>query len=993
MRLPALLLLTCGLLWAGCGDDRPPSQAGSFNRPNRVALACVSDGAVVPLASCHTSESDNDDELVLYALVTQSERGEVAAVDTERINGILDARQDIPGFTFIPVGEVPIAIVVPPEHPEVTYVANYASRDVYVMRTATLLTLDDGRNAALQKVSLRAADAPAEEVAQSPADMVVTPAEDALFVSLPEAAALLRLPIVRCGGSDSPCPDGVVDGMIDVEAMTQLPLSAPQDGPTDGAPQTLDEPESYAMMCGYAPPNVARKASPRIVAGSNSEPRSRPGALSVDRGCDAEGACTARLLVADEGLPFIHVIDPDATLSSGGDAVVEAYAVGVPTRDVVASPRVPVGVESEADAETRYVYAIDATDGSVMVLQDGRVLRVDSRGNGDDYRIAFDPRGGSSAGLGAASAVALEVLTPGFDPKAGAAQYLMPNLPDGGIPEGGKVRDYCFDEENPELDLRRLRGVFLAVALSDGSIRIVDVHDMELGACRSCSHRFEVEIDKLGETPTKVVLDDSAPWVPAVGDRLVQGDVEAVVVAVDFQGRFEIEVDVAGLEVGAAQAEVLGQLPILQRHMPRLRNNLTEDLALDRYALNPVASSLGFVVGSTSYSMRSDGTVGSPDAPGLACITCPEGLLQVYPEPNAATVKAPSGDDDAGVAEPDDAFVFGCTEQHPALVCAQPDPWTVRDDEWRAIYEGALPGATGDLGRFVEHADAEYRDLIVDFEGEADFCAAGVLGRHEVATAFEDADCVEDVVHEAGAPDGPEGDQLLIVSLPPEEDLLVELIGSDDPDTLAACAALRESMLGEVPGQDPLRVAFQILSAHSGRLFVDPRFSSGIEGIESYRDIQRCNGNRPLSYRVHTRGSYLVRGLDGGLSHRVRTEPGGRCGIDPSADPMRGARARVGCTYRNREIAFRLGHPIALASDRPTAVGAEFRASIYSPAGSVRHDASQRRLSPVTVVPVQLHYDPVTERLYLVDVHRRGLMAIPLNPLPDVGTNAVRNWN
>jgi len=52
---------------------------------------------------------------------------------------VIDSRPDIPGPTFVPVGEVPVAVVVAPDYPHMTYVANAGSRDISVVHTASFL--------------------------------------------------------------------------------------------------------------------------------------------------------------------------------------------------------------------------------------------------------------------------------------------------------------------------------------------------------------------------------------------------------------------------------------------------------------------------------------------------------------------------------------------------------------------------------------------------------------------------------------------------------------------------------------------------------------------------------------------------------------------------------------------------------------------------------------------------------------------------------------
>ena len=76
------------LSWiVACSDTSPPPQPPSFERPSYVAFLCLheTDGAL-PLSRCAGQDDDDIDEdrvIAMHALVTQSSRGEVAAVDIE----------------------------------------------------------------------------------------------------------------------------------------------------------------------------------------------------------------------------------------------------------------------------------------------------------------------------------------------------------------------------------------------------------------------------------------------------------------------------------------------------------------------------------------------------------------------------------------------------------------------------------------------------------------------------------------------------------------------------------------------------------------------------------------------------------------------------------------------------------------------------------------------------------------------------------------------
>jgi hypothetical protein len=176
-----------------CSDEPEPVQLYSFERPEKVALACFkikekkggkTTTTPLPLEKCRDKEEDDSEHL--HALVTQTSRGEVAVVDLiER--EVIDTREDIPGITFVPVGEIPKAIVVPTQEKkcETTYVANFGSRDVLWLKTDSFRPDSKDEAPILHRVS----------VGGRPVDMVLSPEEKFLYVTVPDMSAVVRLSI------------------------------------------------------------------------------------------------------------------------------------------------------------------------------------------------------------------------------------------------------------------------------------------------------------------------------------------------------------------------------------------------------------------------------------------------------------------------------------------------------------------------------------------------------------------------------------------------------------------------------------------------------------------------------------------------------------------------------------------------------------------------------------------------------------------------------
>lgn len=673
-RVAPAVLAALVVVASACGSQTPPPSPPSFERPNRIAFACIrADNDVVAAADCCRGSGKPDwcmaEEYDLHALVTQSGRGEVAAVNLySQHEGVVDSRRDVPGYTFVPVGELPSAIVVPPRHPKVTYVANYGSRDLYVLRTQAFLSLPPGVSPVLQVIPI--ADRAQEA---GPVDAVLAPDEGALFVAVPGLGTVLRMPLQRCSAGQAACQDGLV--MED--AITRIDLSASR-ALVPGAPPDPVVSRDYERLCDFPRPAPPAIPAPTLSAAALTA-APRPVGFAIDAFCRAGAACTRRLLIADEALPFIHVVDLDAFASGdAADAVQQPLLVGVPTRAVVVTPRVPETLDADDERETQFVYAIDATDGTVVALQDGHVLSIDADPEGRADRVPL--RGGDSSG-GSSVAVALSVLTPGFDTTGAAAQYVKPTPkpsekdPDPlGCEQDNPMLDdsLCTDCGHLTEDPSRLRGVFLAVAMTDGTVRIVDVHDMELDAgprssCRAC------------------------PSVP---------------------------------------------IPLLARHYPRIGVIFEKDAANHDPDLTPRIVSPTVFVENRGFVLRRDGTTNSPDVPGLRCIDCATVVgsaaeyVHVYPPVEDVVPDAGMDDMDGGVGADGGVRQSGfdrCPKDAPSLICAIADPWFASEEQWAVTYEGAIPQTGQGNGRYVTtvqpYAGTGGLELAVD---AADFCAAGV---------------------------------------------------------------------------------------------------------------------------------------------------------------------------------------------------------------------------------------------------------------------------
>jgi hypothetical protein len=889
-----------------------------------VAFACFNaeTKAVLPLEMCRpivAADGTSTSVGSLHALVTQSDRGEVAAVDLSA-QVVIDSREDIPGFTFVPAGELPGPIVVPPNHPDATYVANRGSRDISVLNTAAFRELVVGESATKQRVRL---EVDAEKGAMAPFDMLLAPDEDALFVSTSESGLLLRLPIQRCADLADELRAGCREGEIDLEHIVVVPLEASLPQAQMPAVPMGNEEEPYGLICNPELLLPVPMAGPKQVGAAAPSPQ--PAGLALDAFCKPDEAeCKRRLLVADKRLPIIHVVDLDAL--AAGDvaaAVLQPIVTGVATERVAVTPRVPVDVQKSED-ETQYVYAIDATDGSVLVARDGRVLNVSSDPTARPDRLDL---GRSTSGRSVA--LSLGIMTPAFDVSLPAAQWVEPTGTD-------KTQPMCTDDLFPNRTANRLRGVFLAVGLTDGTVRIVNVHDMELANCRSCD-------------------SDSALFDP---------------------------------------------YPVL-RNRPRINAYYVPAPGVLPPLLTPLVAPQ-FEIDSDVIPLNPDGSVNDPRVSGLACRSCPSNQAVSFPAPgvsqgvgtsagaggslaaNGGAGMAGDAGGGAGASGMDGAGagghagnagggasgatatsdMTGSCPDGQGRVCSLADPW-IDPIDWLAAYEGAIPGARGGRGRFVEATSDDNRTGALEFAAEASFCSSGVLGSDDITP-------------------GRSGDQLEITSPAPDDGLV---------KSAHMAAAVRDDCLILFRARDEEKspIAFEIKQAYQDRLVIGSELLPAPAGTRSdlnrrpldYDFVRQCFLGMLMTYEVHVRKGYAVSSylgatpIEPGFMHRViRDATSGRCVIDDKQPANHSGRAYDGEVFDNGYVSFQTLRP-------PTEPTTRLRLRSGSATPKLILDASQVSGGVLYgVTPVALQYSDLDQSLYVVDETVRGLIPVPLSAFP-----------
>ncbi|UJR80790.1 hypothetical protein [Sandaracinus amylolyticus] len=439
--VPALLLALCG----ACTQAVNVAPPRAFNRPARMELVCFSGDRPVAQSECATGSDASD--RTLLALVTQQTRGEVAAVDLSADPPVvIDSDRRVPGFTFVEVGEVPVGLAVSHRNPLCTWVANRGSSSLSAVETARFREESLGTGMDTEELSLAG-----EGRTGRPNALVIHDdgATSELYVTLPDDGVIGRVPVMS---DETGCRFGALEVIPLPDALPVEPTE-PSPDPTLVVPTTDQDPATIALCAatGLTLPELATPP-PTVTLEAPPDPLPAPQPLEIEVARDDEGNAVA-LLIGDAARPVIYRYDLATR------AFVDGIRTDGPILDLTLTPAVPDRLD---EATTRrYIYAIDARDGSVMVIDEsvGQLVPVAAESTGRVLRVPF-----------------------GAPARAIAA-----------IDRRGDAGMCDYEDATIDPSANNLRGVFVSVALSDGTIRYVDVLD-EDAPCRTgenCQESFQ----------------------------------------------------------------------------------------------------------------------------------------------------------------------------------------------------------------------------------------------------------------------------------------------------------------------------------------------------------------------------------------------------------------------------------------------------------------------------------------------------------------------
>jgi hypothetical protein len=523
----------CALLLTSCRGNANNVVLSSLDRSAKIQFLCadleVITGnlfdlrQILPAALCSTSTTFAPEVKAQFlGAVTQTQTGEVAVVSFTS-SSILDTNRTIPGVTALRVGEQPTGIQISPFEATYTYVSSFSPKSVQAIPTEAVIT---GAELPTQQVRFEAGPtdlalhefAFAEEFKNDAGQVTGGRGRIIyrfLYAAIPELGKVMEIRIVV---------DDFEHG--ELGDPKELPLGTHDcDTVMHVAPPASTE-DDYHRICPEdfeaRPGRFIKEVVTTQTCADGAAPGPRPVALTIDRGVESDPDDDI-LLVADANQPVIHRF----SLSDSGATPLEPIVSGTPTTDVSVTPYVPKSSDPDDVAATeRYLYAVSAMDSSVLAVDytdDGDgffgavlpvVAGISLRANEENVESRNRVRSAF------ANVRAIEVVSPFYEPVENVSTGTL-TVPEGDICSSSDADAFAL-AQNP----RNMRGVFLAVSLSNGTMYYLDIYDLN-APCRggegaiACTTLAETGSDqfasirrhrrRFGFTPSTFITIDGTP--------------------------------------------------------------------------------------------------------------------------------------------------------------------------------------------------------------------------------------------------------------------------------------------------------------------------------------------------------------------------------------------------------------------------------------------------------------------------------------------------
>lgn len=938
LGVPAGLGLTGAL--ASCAQTPPNNPVRSFERPEKVDFVCmqVRDGtanagfvapAPVALSKCTPASAEaastgGADFLPfhLYALVTQTTRGELAVADLTA-GSVVDHDYTAPGVNFLTVGALPRDIATTPDGLLSFVTSGEANKPaLYAIASHRILgdtagVVRQGLDKQIEPPHTTLSTWPACSLPDAPTSVAVIKKEglgaegerdpyayqvavllpggagakgSAKIVTLDVKPFLRGAGLLNVGlapglddgprvepGSLAPCP---VVGVVELGGASLVPPTVPKgpawdDGvkyrtaapplPDPGAfppGQSAAEPLPFSASC------LASPAPPAPVV-QYAEPLGK----ATPTGFVRDGT---RLYVGDAALPLIHVIDLSNPSAPRELPPLLTSSLSEPSRLVTVKD---LAISPETRDYKRFLYAIDDKQGSVLVydVTDDASPRVPlTRPHPQSNPFAPTDRVQFGAPAVAVQFARYELPQQrGNAPSTGALCNPNPAIGVGQGPfsdPGGFLRPSFAAGIGPG----RLRGVFAFVTLTNGQIVTVDVDDWD-APCR--------RPDPMASFPVSA----TTPQEPAVaGSRDPYHAPTAFAADVDTTSPVTLE---AFFPVSA---------PNRVRSLFRLNRGGTGGNHAPLLAGQPQL----FSALNAQLSTVGSGSEANPKLLPTSTEVADPGSLSDPLAPNAGALK---DNRNTGVLP---ALPTGdtATDVRSNVRFSYEDPTVHVDQEWATVYEGVIPTLDGVVAT-VASGDG-FRSLTLAAPA-AQLCARGV---EDLTLGTERARAVSAALAAAKLPAIPLLDRRMTDYVEITDDLLPptdpywlenqacwpeELANGTATARFATCNAFFDGDFEPDPKVTTTPKAnanrhLPILEAFDGRLVVS-RFFTPLDGPEvGIRRVvpPEVSNQRPLALaqccfhsqwklRVRASNQWITKGANARSSvqflHHVKRGAGDRC--------------------------------------------------------------------------------------------------------------------
>jgi len=1004
----------------------------------------------------------------LFAVVTQTTRGEVAVVDLSA-GALVDQSLATPGVNFLPVGAIPSDVAATPDG-RMIFVGSAEPNKaaIYGIPTRRLLGDTPGHRAEAESATL--GSWPVCSLDQSPGALLVVPrkttaagdggadggagadagaaasgepeydlvaimpgerGKKGLVVTLdtrpfrrgglprlpngdPDyATAATYDPSITPGetlrpGEVRPCailsaielvgesavpasvPVGPTwdDGVKYVDGGVNIVCDQPSKAPGCGlepcgcstAPPTLLVPEGGLPEAGLVPVADPPDAGPAadggdagvVDAGPTCETPADAGAVTIDLAAlDPPRLVTAvrdeqTLYIADEGVPLIHVVD----LSTRPAAPREmppfvATSLADPTRVVKIRD---LALSPPTSEYKRFLYAVDRVEGSIMIFD---VTNPETAPRSPMLRPhpelnPFQPADRIAFSI---PVVAVSFARNDFPlgrqggvstPAARSGLLCNPNPALAANPAADPGYYYrannATDIDDVELGPRRLRGIFGFATLGNGRVMVIDVDDWD-APCRRPNHLASPADLASADPATKAAADDGVAYPPE-----------------------------SSLTV--PQPASSGPEDFDRYHVPHAR-----DLTVTNEQFSPVVR---------PHSLRSDVLIRDDANSGNQLPR-----LTTAPTVSSENVILP--------------FVGPGSEKTPRMSTriSFESPEAHVNQDWRAVYEGTLPGFTG-LSTPISTTD-NYASVVLS-QTQAGFCTKGIedwaVGS---ARAERIVDELERTLRRVPAEQLPRrvsdyvqlNEELLDRNDPywglsdyaegrpdsrPDACWEGGLATASGPERYDACLATFGAVADKSPTRD-----FPILEAYAdklvlGRFFTFPG-STTREVVykqpsnASLLKRMRCCFHQQVKFDVRAAGSWVLTGknvaAEGGIGflNHMTTDAGGRCvtSCDPREALLNGRVPAVPVVpvldMIGRDSPLAVRNPMfAVAIANPTDGTMPFRDTVYtfSTRGEFRTLVVNVAGSSTAVSPQSMRFIEPLGQIGVVDAASQGLVLIDL---------------